>query len=124
MSWTRKIKPRKIVVRNLTPVQADALVRALQVRRGIEPGAQARRRQNRRQRRGRRALPIGPGNQHRRELLLRIAQRRQQHADLVEREFPPRLAGRRIQLGRHGVQLVDGRRVGHGKLQYKSSARD
>ena len=41
-------------------------------------------------------------------MTLRIAQRSQQDANLVEREFSPRLAGMRIQLRRHGIQFIDG----------------
>jgi len=103
-----KIKPGKGVIGNLRQIDADALVHTLEMRRGVEAGAHAGGSQNRGQRGCRRSLAVGPGHEHSANMALRIAQRGQQDAHLVEREFSPWLAGARIQLRRHGIQFIDG----------------
>lgn len=44
-----------------------------------------------------------------------IAERGEKDGDLVEREFATGVAGLGVELGREGAELIDGRRVGHGK---------
>ncbi len=47
---------------------------------------------------------------------MRIAQRIQQNANLVQREFTPGLAGACVELRHHCIQLIDGRGIRHGKF--------
>jgi hypothetical protein len=45
-----------------------------------------------------------------------VAECSKQDANLVEREFAPRLAGTLVEFGHHGVELFDGSDVRHGKI--------
>ena len=104
------------VVVDLDAVKADALVGALQMRRGIEAGAHSGGGKNRGQRGSRRAFAVGSGDQHRGKAAVRIAECTQQNANLVEREFAPGLAGARVELRHHCIQLIDGCGIRHGKF--------
>jgi len=53
---------------------------------------------------------------------MRIAQCIEQNADLVEREFTAGLAGARVKLRHHCIQLIDGCGVGHGKFSIEGES--
>jgi hypothetical protein len=42
-----------------------------------------------------------------------VPERKQQHANLFEGELAPRLAALRVELGYHGIQLIDGGGIRH-----------
>ena len=45
-----------------------------------------------------------------------IAEGGKQNANLFERELAARLAGALVELGNHGIELIDGGGVGHGQF--------
>ena len=79
------------VVGNLGAVDAKALGESHQVRRGVEPGAEAGRAEDRGEHRRDGALAVGARHVQHAEGLLRVAELAQQGADLVE----PRLDAER-----------------------------
>ncbi len=88
-----EVEAREGVVVDFHAIKADALIDPRQMGRGVKTGAQAGGGEDRGQRGGSGAFAVGSGNQHGGKAALRIAQRCQQDANLVEREFAPRLAG-------------------------------
>ena len=72
------------VIRDFGAVDADALVGAREMRRRVQPSAQAGSGQDGSQRRGGRPFAIGAGDQNRAKTLVRIAKRCKQCPDFVE----------------------------------------
>ena len=84
---TRGERGGKFLVGNFPAVHANAFVDALQVRRSVQAGAQARRAQNRIEHRRGGALAVGSGDVHGLELALRLAQVFAKHGDIFQVEF-------------------------------------
>ena len=93
------------------PVHLQPLVDLLQVRRSVEGGAVAGGAQDRGQGGGGRAFAVGPGDQHRGEAALRVAQRGQQHAHVRQVELG---GGSLVQFVPQLQQLRHCPVVGHG----------
>jgi len=53
---------------------------------------------------------------------MRIAKLGKQDANLFERELTPGLAGSRVELGHHAVELGDGLGVRHEQIKYRRGA--
>jgi hypothetical protein len=118
-----KVEIGKGIVGNLDPVQAHAFVGARQMGRGVEASADPGGGEDRGQRGCRGAFAVGSGYEHGGKAAVRVAERRQQDANLVEREFAPWLAGAFVKLGDHGIELIDSRGVGHGKSSIEGAFR-
>jgi hypothetical protein len=108
-----EVEAGEVIVGNLGVIDADALVDALQMRRGVEADVRAGGGEDGGQCGCRGAFAVGSGDEHGAKMLMRVAEGGKQGAELVEREFSPRLARARVQLRRHGVELIDGGGVGH-----------
>jgi hypothetical protein len=98
----------EVSVGDLFARHADALVHAHEVRRGVEAGAVAGGAQDTLEHSGGRALAVGPGDEHRGEAALRVAQGGQQRAHVRQVEL---VRGRVVQLVAEGHQLRDCRLV-------------
>ena len=92
----------EIVVGDRFAIEANPLVDANQMRRRIEPRLQPRSLQNGRQSSGRRTFAVGARDQHSWETILRMPQRREQHAHVRQIELVRRrlrqLVAQRIHL--------------------------
>jgi len=110
---------REIGVGDLGSVNANALIGAAEVRRGVEAGAQSGGGEDRGEGRGGRAFAIGSSDQNGREGAVRIAQRGKKRTDLLQRELSPGLAGLRGQFWRHCGEMIDGGLVRHTDVQYR-----
>jgi len=109
----------EIIVADECAADADALIDTLEMGRGVEAGSDTRFGEDGSEGRGGRALAIGSRDQDRGKTGLGIAQNIKQNANLIEGELPPRLARPGEELGRHGVQVIESRRVGHGCFEYR-----
>ncbi len=104
------------VVFDFDAIDADALIGACEVRRGVEPGAQARSGEDGGQSRSRGALSVGTCDEDGAKATMGVAEGGEEDADFVERILAPRLAGLSKQFRSHGAELVDRSRVGHGNF--------
>src|SRR5208282_2792947 len=77
----------EIVVGDGFAIEANALVDAYQMRRGVEPGPEAGSLQDGRQSRGGGTLAVGARDQHRGKAILGISQRSEQHAHVRQVEL-------------------------------------
>ena len=110
----------EVVVGNLSAIDADALIGAVEMGRGIEAGAEAGGGEDGRKCGGSGTFAVGACDKDAGKALLGIAEVGQQDADLGERKLAARAPGLRVKLRGQGVQCIDGRGVGHGKFKYRS----
>ena len=110
-----EIKPRKDLVVDFDAIKANALIHAGQVGRGVKAGAQTGGGEDGGQRCCSGAFAVGARDEHGGKAAMRVAEGGEQDANLSEREFAPGLAGALVELGNHGVELIDGSGVGHGQ---------
>ena len=108
-----EVEAGKILVGDGRAVNADALVDALKVRRGVKAHAVAGALENRGERGCRGAFAVGAGDEHGAKTLLRMAEGFDQRAHLLEPKLAPRLTGGRVQLADSGVKTVERRSVRH-----------
>ena len=109
----------KVVVGNLVELggfavgKLDALVDAEQVGRGVEAGAKTGSAEDRGERGGGRTLAVGAGDEHGAEGAVRVPERVQQSADVVERPLARSAGSASAQFGTHAGQARQGFFVGH-----------
>ena len=111
-----EVEPGKVLVADGRTVDANALVDALEMRRGVEADAVASALQDRGQSGSGRTLAVGAGNQYGAKSLFRMAERFDQRAHLLKTELAPRLAGRRVQLTHPSMETVERRSVRHSSI--------
>src|SRR5713101_7749884 len=99
---------RKSFVADLFPVDADAFVDSLQVRRGVEPGAESSAAQNGFEKCRGRALAVRSGEVHAWVSAVRSPQPLRQDRDVLQIEFRRRGMRRRTELPAEGEKTTDG----------------
>ena len=113
----------KFRVGNFLAVQANAFVDALQMRRSVQAGAQARRAQNRIEHRRRGAFAVRARDVHGLKRALRLPQVFAKHGDIFQIEFRGARLPRRGEFASQAEEVLDRFFVGHAVTPGKNRAR-